>query len=96
MAAVVQTIPSVSPLSPWTAWMPLGMVIGISMVKEALEDLKRRKNDRIVNNKRCKVWREGKWLIYFWRDLQVGDIIKLEDNEDVPADLVVLGCSDAG
>ena len=32
--AILQTIPAISPLSPLTAWAPLIVVLGISMIRE--------------------------------------------------------------
>jgi len=45
IVAVLQSLPSISPLSPFTAIAPLIFVITVSMVREGLEDLARHKSD---------------------------------------------------
>lgn len=44
--AILQTIPIISPLSPVTAWVPLIVVLGISMIREGYEDYQRYKSDK--------------------------------------------------
>ena len=39
LTAIVQSIPQISPLNPFTAIGPLLLVLVISMIKEALEDM---------------------------------------------------------
>jgi hypothetical protein len=38
---------------PWTTFLPLAIVLGVAMIKEAIEDYKRYRQDVAVNN--CKV-----------------------------------------
>ena len=42
-----------SPLSPVTTLMPLCFVLGVTMLKEGMEDLKRRASDYAVNHRQC-------------------------------------------
>ena len=47
--AVISLFPTVSPIQPYTTWTPLTLVIGLSLIKEAVEDYKRHVQDRVQN-----------------------------------------------
>ena len=71
-------------------------VILISMFKDLLEDLKRRKEDRIENTR--AVQRIDKKTHGFqdeqWKNLKVGQVIKVNKNQRFPADMILLKSSD--
>ncbi|CAH8348235.1 unnamed protein product [Eruca vesicaria subsp. sativa] len=94
---LVTGILSFTPLAPYTASsaiVPLLFVIGATMVKEAVEDWRRKKQDIEVNNRRVKVHKgDGNFDSKEWKTLSVGDIVKIEKNEFFPADLVLLSSS---
>ncbi|CAF2185919.1 BnaA07g24470D [Brassica napus] len=94
---LVTGILSFTPLAPYTASsaiVPLLFVIGATMVKEAVEDWRRKKQDIEVNNRRVKVHKgDGSFDSKEWKTLSVGDIVKVEKNEFFPADLVLLSSS---
>ncbi|VVA94514.1 unnamed protein product [Arabis nemorensis] len=94
---LVTGILSFTPLAPYTAAsaiVPLLFVIGATMVKEGVEDWRRKKQDMEVNNRKVKVHRgEGNFDPKEWKALSVGDIVKVEKNEFFPADLVLLSSS---
>lgn len=86
-----------TPLAPYTAVsaiIPLIFVIGASMVKEGIEDLKRKKQDIEVNNRKVKVHcGGGVFEPTEWKHLRVGDIVRVERDEFFPADLLLLSSS---
>ncbi|KAJ7954023.1 Phospholipid-transporting ATPase [Quillaja saponaria] len=86
-----------TPLAPYTAVsaiLPLIVVIGATMVKEGIEDLRRKKQDVEVNNRRVQVHkRDGVFDYTEWKNLSVGDIVKVEKDEFFPADLLLLSSS---
>jgi len=79
-----------------TTLMGLVPVILISIVKDLLEDLKRRKEDKIENTR--KIQRIDKKSHGFqddqWRNLKVGQVIKVNKNQRFPADMILLKSSD--
>ena len=93
ITAILQTIPQISPLTPATAWIPLIFVLGLSMVREGIEDYNRHKSDLELNSMICSVYREGSFQKIQWADVIVGDICLVEEQETFPADLVVLATS---
>ncbi|MQL70881.1 hypothetical protein Taro_003201 [Colocasia esculenta] len=88
---------SFTPLAPYTpvsAILPLIIVIGATMVKEAIEDWRRFQQDVEVNNRKIKVRRDdGSFDYTEWKNLRVGDIVKVEKDNFFPADLILLSSS---
>ncbi|CAI9761835.1 unnamed protein product [Fraxinus pennsylvanica] len=82
---------SLAPYSAVSAIIPLMIVIGATMVKEGIEDWRRKQQDNEVNNRKVKVHRGGGVFERTeWRNLKVGEIVKVEKDEFFPADLVLL------
>lgn len=76
--AILLSIKIISPLNPLTAWSPLIIVIGISMIREGYEDFQRYKSDKKLNNEKTNVFRNGQWHIDLkWGHVLVGDICKV-------------------
>ena len=95
LTAIVQCIPQISPLDPFTAVGPLLLVLFIALLKEAYEDYKRRRNDKAINSSLAVVFREGNWVTVAWRDVHLGDLMRIADGETFPADLVLLVTSES-
>ncbi|PKI40389.1 hypothetical protein CRG98_039235 [Punica granatum] len=94
---LVTGILAFTPLSPYSAVsaiLPLIIVIGATMVKEGIEDWRRKQQDIEVNNRKVQVHNgNGVFDCTEWRNLRVGDIVKVEKDEFFPADLVLLSSS---
>ncbi|KAH7728267.1 putative phospholipid-transporting ATPase IA [Aphelenchoides avenae] len=48
----------------------------------------------MVNNYEVRVLRRGRWVTVRWKDLKVGEVVKIEDGQGFPADLVLLASSE--
>lgn len=70
--AILQQIPEVSPTGRYTTAVPFFIILSISALKEAFEDIKRRRMDKKVNNYRARVLRGSKFEICRWHELNVG------------------------
>ncbi|XP_035282021.1 probable phospholipid-transporting ATPase IA isoform X1 [Anguilla anguilla] len=92
--ALLQQIPDVSPTGRWTTLVPLLLILVVAAVKEVIEDLKRHKADNVVNKKKTQVLRNGSWKIVHWEKVEVGDIIRVNGREYVPADTIILSSSE--
>ena len=75
--------------------LPLLFVLSVSAVKDYFEDLQRRRSDKEENNRQILIWKNGNWIIMKWKNIQVGDIVKVKTNEYFPADLVLLTSSES-
>lgn len=66
------------------------------MLKDAYEEYKKHKNDERENNSKCTVFdhtQQG-FITKPWKQLFCGDLIKLDNDQPVPADLLILTTSD--
>ena len=59
-------------------YLPLSVIITITAVKDLFEDLKRHKSDNEENNRSVSVIRNGAFMEACWKDLRVGEIIKVK------------------
>ncbi|XP_052726398.1 probable phospholipid-transporting ATPase 4 isoform X4 [Vigna angularis] len=88
---------SASPISPFSALSmvaPLAFVVGLSMVKEALEDSRRFFQDVKVNRRKvCLHIGNGTFGLRSWQKIVVGDVVKVEKDQFFPADLLLLASS---
>ncbi|XP_052357191.1 phospholipid-transporting ATPase ID-like [Oncorhynchus keta] len=91
---ILQLIPQISSLSWFTTIVPLVLVLSITAVKDATDDYFRHKSDNQVNNRQSQVVIHGSLQKQKWMNVRVGDIIKLENNQFVAADLLLLSSSE--
>uniref|UniRef100_A0A671W2Y3 Phospholipid-transporting ATPase n=1 Tax=Sparus aurata TaxID=8175 RepID=A0A671W2Y3_SPAAU len=89
---ILQLIPEISSLSWFTTIVPLVLVLLVTAVKDATDDYFRHKSDQQVNNRQSQVLIRGSLQNEKWMNVRVGDIIKLENNQFVAADILLL-CS---
>lgn len=94
--SIIQQVPHVSPTNRYTTIGTLTIVLLVSAVKEVLEDFKRANADSELNNTRvlvldpeAKEFHSKKWI-----QVQVGDIVKVNNEEPFPADLLLLASSE--
>ncbi|XP_023579830.1 probable phospholipid-transporting ATPase IM [Octodon degus] len=91
---ILQLIPEISSLTWFTTIVPLVLVITMTAAKDAADDYFRHRNDNQVNNRQSEVLSDGKLQNEKWMNVKVGDIIKLENNQFVAADLLLLSSSE--
>jgi len=63
-------------------------------VKDAIEDLKRHYSDRVVNNTKTRVIRNGALQEIKWHQVKVGEICQVLRDEFFPADLIAISSSE--
>ncbi|NWR39145.1 AT8B1 ATPase, partial [Tachuris rubrigastra] len=91
---ILQSIPQISTLAWYTTLVPLLFVLGITAVKDLVDDIARHRMDNEVNNRTCDVIKDGRFKTTKWKDIKVGDVIRLKKNTFVPADILLLSSSE--
>ena len=76
--------------------MPLSVVIIVNSVKDFYEDWKRKKSDDEENNRKVEVYDldKEKFVIKKWKEVFVGNILKVKKGEYFPADCVLISSTD--
>ena len=91
--AIIQSIKLISPLKPLAAILPLILVLCISLIRELIEDFSRYKYDRKNNNRKVLILRDGEFVTDVSSEINVGDIILVNENEEFPCDCLLLNSS---
>ncbi|KAG7320779.1 hypothetical protein KOW79_015194 [Hemibagrus wyckioides] len=91
---ILQIIPQISTLPWYTTLVPLVLVLGITAIKDLMDDLARHRLDKEINNRKCEVLLNGSFQEAKWMDIQVGDVVRLKKNDFIPADILLLSSSE--
>ncbi|XP_010638496.1 probable phospholipid-transporting ATPase VD isoform X2 [Fukomys damarensis] len=93
---VLNWVPLVEAFQKEITMLPLVVVLTIIAIKDGLEDYRKYKIDKHINNLVTKVYsrKEKKYVDCCWKDVTVGDFIRLSCNEIIPADIVLLFSTD--
>lgn len=93
--AMSQFIPDVKIGYLYTYWGPLCFVLLVTLFREAVDDIRRYQRDREMNSQKYRrLMHNGGLEMVPSSKLKVGDIIIVEKDERVPADMVLLRTSD--
>ncbi|GAV84815.1 E1-E2_ATPase domain-containing protein/HAD domain-containing protein [Cephalotus follicularis] len=92
--AVLNQLPQLAVFGRGASVLPLALVLLVTAVKDAYEDWRRHRSDKIENNRLASVLVDDQFQQKKWKDIRVGEIIKANANETIPCDLVLLSTSD--
>src|SRR5579862_4000574 len=92
--AIIQQVPNVSPTNKYTTIGPLAVVLLVSAIKEAVEDVKRHNSDKDLNRSKAEVLQGSDFAEKKWYQIRVGDIIRVTSGRPIPADLILLASSE--
>ena len=90
LIAIIQSIPIISPLNPATAIIPLIFVLAVSLLRELFEDYSRHMYDKLNNYEKILIYRNGFFSEEFSKNIQRGEIIFLQKNRTIPADMLLI------
>uniref|UniRef100_A0AAV2IV86 Phospholipid-transporting ATPase n=1 Tax=Knipowitschia caucasica TaxID=637954 RepID=A0AAV2IV86_KNICA len=90
---ILQIIPDITTLPWYTTLIPLVVVLSVTAIKDLMDDLARHKMDKEINNRKTDVLLDGRFQTSKWRDVQVGDVVRLKKNDFIPADIMLLSSS---
>ena len=93
VVSALQCVPSISNTGgiPTTAPVLL-FILMVDAVFAVLEDLGRHRADALANATACHIFdpKSGSFVDRHWRDLRVGQVVKIRNRETVPADVLLL------
>ncbi|XP_068134633.1 phospholipid-transporting ATPase VD [Hyperolius riggenbachi] len=88
-------VPLVEAFQKEITMLPLVAVLTIIAIKDGLEDYRKYKLDKVINHTLTRVYcGKEKYVDCYWKDVKVGNFIKLQCDEVIPADMVLLNSSD--
>uniref|UniRef100_A0A4W5KKG3 Phospholipid-transporting ATPase n=1 Tax=Hucho hucho TaxID=62062 RepID=A0A4W5KKG3_9TELE len=90
---ILQIIPEITTLPWYTTLVPLVLVLGITAIKDLVDDLARHRMDNEINNRKCEVLLGGRFQVSKWMNIHVGDVVRLKKNDHIPADILLLSSS---
>lgn len=90
ITAILQLVIPFSPVGPTTSVLPLVFVVSTTAIKQAYEDYLRHKRDKEVNNRYFHVLKDKKLVRVRSKDIRVGDLVCVRNNEEVPCDMILL------
>ncbi|XP_035529644.1 probable phospholipid-transporting ATPase VD [Morone saxatilis] len=94
--ALLNWVPVVEAFQKEITMIPLLVVLTVIAIKDALEDYRRYLFDKKVNNNVVQVFcgKQKAYIDQCWKDVRVGDLVRLSCNEIIPADMLLLYSSD--
>uniref|UniRef100_A0A0E0NUG3 Phospholipid-transporting ATPase n=1 Tax=Oryza rufipogon TaxID=4529 RepID=A0A0E0NUG3_ORYRU len=92
--AALNQVPQLGVFSPVASVLPLAFVLGVTAVKDAYEDWRRHRSDKTENNRTASVLVDGVFQPKPWREIQVGELVRVVANETLPCDMVLVSTSD--
>ena len=73
-----------------SALAPFLMVVAIGLVLDAIEEIKRYRNDVKTNNTKVKVYKNEKLRDMEWSKVKIGNLVKVKKDENFPADMIII------
>ncbi|XP_012503446.1 PREDICTED: probable phospholipid-transporting ATPase VA [Propithecus coquereli] len=94
--ALLNFVPAVNAFQPGLALAPVLFILAVTAFKDLWEDYSRHRSDHEINHLGCLVFsrEEKKYVNRFWKEIHVGDFVRLRCNEIIPADILLLSSSD--
>uniref|UniRef100_A0A8D2CS01 Phospholipid-transporting ATPase n=1 Tax=Sciurus vulgaris TaxID=55149 RepID=A0A8D2CS01_SCIVU len=94
--ALLNFVPAVNAFQPGLALAPVLFILAVTAFKDLWEDYSRYRSDHEINHLGCLVFsrEEKKYVNRFWKEIHVGDFVRLRCNEIIPADILLLSSSD--
>uniref|UniRef100_A0A8C4HCA2 Phospholipid-transporting ATPase n=1 Tax=Dicentrarchus labrax TaxID=13489 RepID=A0A8C4HCA2_DICLA len=94
--ALLNFVPVVNAFQPELALAPVVFILSVTAIKDLWEDYRRHRSDKEINHMDCLVYSraERSYVEKYWKEVRVGDFIRLRCNEILPADVLLLSSSD--
>ncbi|KAJ8570940.1 hypothetical protein K7X08_037912 [Anisodus acutangulus] len=92
--AALNQLPPLAVFGRTVSLFPLLFVLSVTAIKDGYEDWRRHRSDRNENNREAPVLQFGKFQLKRWKNIRVGEVVKILADETIPCDMVLLGTSD--
>ena len=87
---IIAVIPELSDLDPLAEISPFIVVLLLNLVKEAIEDYRKYKNDIKANNASVLIFNDKRFIKDKCKNIRVGNIIKIYKEDLIPADVLII------
>ena len=94
LIVILNQIPQLAVFGRTASLFPLVLVLVITAIKDGYEDWGRHRSDRKENNRLFLVHHDGHYIEKKWKNIRVGEMVKIFANQTVPCDMVLLATSD--
>ncbi|KAJ3699609.1 hypothetical protein LUZ61_003314 [Rhynchospora tenuis] len=92
--AALNQLPPLAVFGRTASLFPLLFVLVVTAIKDGYEDWRRHRSDRKENNREALVFQSGEFRMKKWKNICVGEVVKIDADETIPCDIVLLGTSD--
>uniref|UniRef100_A0AAZ3PQB3 Phospholipid-transporting ATPase n=1 Tax=Oncorhynchus tshawytscha TaxID=74940 RepID=A0AAZ3PQB3_ONCTS len=93
---ILQIIPEITTLPWYTTLVPLVLVLGITAIKDLVDDLVRTscfEHDKEWGGEMTETFSKPRFQESKWMNIHVGDVVRLKKNGHIPADILLLSSS---
>lgn len=87
---ILLCLPEISPFEPYSFAFAFCIVVGISMIKDGIEDYRRHLEDHKINSKQTHICNNDNIIDVKIEEVNKGDFLIINENEMIPADVIVL------
>ncbi|XP_019936885.2 phospholipid-transporting ATPase IC [Paralichthys olivaceus] len=94
LMVVLQCVPAIASVPWYITIMPLLLVLTVRGLKDLANDMARRRSDSKINSQPCDILISQSFYSAQWRDLCVGDVLRIHKDQVIPADLLLLYSSE--
>lgn len=94
LIGTLQSFRQLSPVNPWTTWIPIIFIFSFTIFREGYDDLKIHESDNEINGRKYTAIVEGQRKEIKSEEFHVGDIIVLQRDKECPADIIMIGSSE--
>uniref|UniRef100_A0AAY4D161 Phospholipid-transporting ATPase n=1 Tax=Denticeps clupeoides TaxID=299321 RepID=A0AAY4D161_9TELE len=92
LVVILQCVPAIATIPWYTTLLPLIIVLSVRGMKDLSADLARRRSDSQINSRPCDVLTPAGFTTLQWKDVCIGDVLRIHKDQIIPADLLLL-CS---
>ncbi|XP_031485201.1 phospholipid-transporting ATPase 1-like isoform X1 [Nymphaea colorata] len=92
--AALNQLPPLAVFGRTVSLFPLLFVLFVTAIKDGYEDWRRHRSDRKENNRHADVLQGASFQAKKWKKIQVGEVLRIKEDETIPCDMVLLRTSD--